>query len=556
LKNRRSLIPVLGPFGRARPVNGLGVSRIGRAVYTLAGAVVSGILVLSAAAADLQLPRWEPHDFVFTCPVAPADPFQVSFSAQATGPGGAELTVPGFYDGNRTWKIRFSAPAEGDWRLTTRSDVAELDGLRTAVTCVANRSPSIHGGVRVDPVRPHQFVFEDGTRFLPVGYECDWLWALDSNDPGLPVTNTFLDKLLANGFNFVILNAFAYDTSWRRGHTGADDFGPPPFYPWDGSNDQPDFGHFDLRYWRHYDRVIDALYQRGIWAHMLIKVYNKHVQWPANGSPEDDRYFRWLIARYAAYPNITWDLAKEANYEKDTGYKLGRLRFIRANDPYRRLITVHDDRAGYDRGIYDDLADYRSDQQHQLWRETMLAHLQQRAWPVINAEFGYEQGPGGSADKTYGVAQSPEEVVRRAWEVYAAGGFGAYYYTYTAWDIIRPEDTPPGYAYFKHLRDFFEGTAYWRMRAINGISSAGSCLAEPGREYVVFLGKAARFTLNIEGAIGPLSTEWYHPLTGERRKASFVENGMTMLTPPADWGTGPIALHVTGSSMPGDEWKH
>ena len=40
-----------------------------------------------------------------------------------------------------------------------------------------------------------------------------------------------------------------------------------------------------------------------------------------------------------------------------------------------------------------------------------------------------------------------------------AGGYTCYYYTYTAWDIIRPNDTPPGYAYLRHLREFFEGTA-------------------------------------------------------------------------------------------------
>jgi hypothetical protein len=176
----------------------------------------------------------------------------------------------------------------------------------------------------------------------------------------------------------------------------------------------------------------------------------------------------------------------------------------------------------------------------------MLAHLQQRAWPVINTEFGYEHGPGGLTDKTYNVVQSPEEVIRRAWEVYVAGGFGVYYYTYTAWDVVRVKDTPPGYVYFKHLRDFFERTTYWRMKPIDGVCSAGSCLAEPGREYVVFLGEAASFTLKIEGAVGPLTVEWFQPLTGERRSASSVENGSVSFKPPSEWGTVPVALHVGG----------
>jgi len=495
-------------------------------------------------AEKVAVPRWEPHDFAFTSAAVPENPFQISFSAEVTGPNGAKLTVPGFFDGDGTWKVRVSAPAEGAWSFVTRSDLAELDGRRGSFTCVANPSPAVHGSVRIDAERPHQFVYEDGTRFLPVGYECDWLWALDAGDPELKTINPFLDKLAAHGFNFVILNAYAHDTKWRAGRTGDDDFGPPPLYAWAGTNEQPDHRRFNLAFWQHYDRVIEALHRRGMWAHVLMKVYNKQVNWPANGSAEDDRYFRWLIARYAAYPNLTWDLAKEAHYEKDLDYKLGRLRFIRANDPYRRLLTVHDDRANYDRGAYDGLADYRSDQQHKDWREVMQAHLAQRAWPVINTEFGYEHGPGGLADKTYNVAQSPEEVIRRAWEVYTAGGFGAHYYTHTAWDVVRVNDTPPGYAYFKHLRDFFAQTAYWRMQPADGVSSAGSCLAEPGREYVVFLGAAAPCTLKIEGATAPLAVEWYRPLTGERRAAGTVENGRAALAPPADWSSGPVALHV------------
>jgi hypothetical protein len=291
--------------------------------------------------------------------------------------------------------------------------------------------------------------------------------------------------------------------------------------------------------------VIEALARRGLWAHIFIKVYNKQVNWPANGSAEDDLYFRWLIARYAAFPNISWDLAKEAHYEKDLGYKLDRLRFLRANDPYHRLLTVHDDRAAYARGAYDGAVDYRSDQQHKDWRATMLAHRAQHAWPVINTEFGYEHGPGGLADKTYNVAQSAEEVARRAWEIYFAGGSGAYYYTYTAWDVLRAQDTPPGYAYFQHLAAFFRQTNFARLQPTESVASRGDCLAEPGREYAVLLKEPASLTLQLAGADAEWDAEWFRPLTGERLRAAPLRTGAVRLTPPAEWKDGPVALHVT-----------
>ena len=224
--------------------------------------------------------------------------------------------------------------------------------------------------------------------------------------------------------------------------------------------------------------------------------------------------------------------------------KSGALRFLHDNDPYRRLLTVHDDRANYDRGAYNSLVDFRSDQQHSKWREMMLAHLHQHAWPVINTEFGYEHGPLGPNDTTYNVAQGPEEVGRRAWEICMAGGFAVYYYTYTAWDVIRPQDSPPGYRYFKHLRDFFEGTDYWRMQPVEDVASDGYCLADPGHEYVVFLNTAAPFTLKLAGLAEPLIAKWYQPSTGIMQDGGLVDNGKVDLTPPAGWGQGPVAVHV------------
>jgi hypothetical protein len=237
-------------------------------------------------------------------------------------------------------------------------------------------------------------------------------------------------------------------------------------------------------------------------------------------------------------------LAKEAQYEKDLDYKTGRLRFIRANDPYHRLLTVHDDHANYDKGAYNELVDYRSDQQNSDWRKTMFAHLAQRNWPVSNIEYGYEHGPLGPKDKTYNVAQPAEEVCRRAWEIVLAGGSVGYYYTYTAWDIIRPQDTPPGYAYFKHLREFFDTTSYWRMQPVEGLVSDGYCLADPGREYVVFLNQAKPFTLKLVGLSHPLKARWYQPFTGQWQDASRLDNGIAELKPPAAWLAGPVALHV------------
>jgi hypothetical protein len=510
--------------------------------------VVAGVVTLACAGQlegrVFRAFRWQPQDVDFHVDKMPKGPFQVPFSAEVTGPGGVKLIVPGFYDGNGTWKVRVAPTAEGAWTLTTRSTLAALDHRQADFVCVPNPLQAVHGGLNVDPKYPRHLVFEDGTRFFLIGYECDWLWSLDAGDPELKIVNRFLDKLAASGFNYVLLNAYAHDTTWRKGKTADDDYGPPPLYAWEGSNDQPDHSRPNLAYWQHYDRIIDALYRRGMIAHIMIKVYNKMARWPAKGSAEDDLFFRWLIARYCAYPNVHWDFSKESNNEKDLEYKLGRIRFIRENDPYHRPITTHTDTQTFNAGSYNKVLDYRSDQTHSKWHATLLDHQKQHLWPVLNVEFGYEQGPQGPQDMTYGVAQAAEEVCRRGWEVYMAGGYGAYYYTYTAWDVIRPEDTPPGYTYFKHLRDFFEATQFWVLEPSDELVSPGYCLANRGKEYVVFQNKAQAFSLRLEGLSGPAHAQWFHPFTGEYREAGTPSNGTTRWTSPQTWGDGPVALHV------------
>jgi len=502
------------------------------------------VVLVSAAFGDVpEVPRWQPHDFEFKSTKTFANPFKVDFAAAVKGPDGREFTTLGFYDGQGVWKIRVAADVEGKWTLTTRSDEPTLNAVDASFICVPNPNGNVHGALRIDADHPHHFIYEDGTRYFLAGYECDWLWALDMDDASLGRLNLFLDKLADYRFNHIILNAYAHDCGWRKGKTEADDFGPSPMYAWEGKNDNPDHSRLNLPYWKHYDRVIGAMYERGIVAHIMIKVYNKMVRWPAKGSADDDMFFKWMVARYAAYPNVVWDFSKEAHNEKDLEYKLSRFRLIRSADPYRRLVTNHDDDAAYNSGAYDELLNFRSDQQHKNWREMILQQRRQNSWPVVNVEFGYEWGLKGEDDKTYRVVQSPEEVCRRAWEICMAGGAIVYYYTFTAWDVIHPEDTPTGYSYFRNLHDFFAGTKYWLMQP-EDIVSEGYCLANPGDEYIVFLNEAKPFAINLEGLKKPVIARWFHPYDGRTIELGPLTDGTGELKPPTEWGQIPVALHI------------
>lgn len=81
------------------------------------------------------------------------------------------------------------------------------------------------------------------------------------------------------------------------------------------------------------------------------------------------------------------------------------------------------------------------------------------------------------------------------------------------------------------------------MEPLEGAASPGVCLAEKGKEYIVFLDAAAPTKLTLRGAAGVLKAEWFNPFTAQRHDAGKVSEA-SELTPPAEWGSGPVVLHV------------
>ncbi|MCL5744606.1 MAG: DUF5060 domain-containing protein, partial [Acidobacteria bacterium] len=296
----------------------------------------------SAADAATSIERYHSHDFAFQA-AAPGNPFDVDLAGEFSGPEGAHLRVPGFYDGDGRWIIRFSPTREGEWHLRTVSSLAALDGrTEAAIRCLPNRHPEIHGGLRVDPAHPFHFVYEDGTRYFLLGYEADWLWGADMLDPQRKLMRRLIDLMAARGFNHVVVNVFAWDTGWSQGREHAWDWGPPPLYPWEGSNAKPDHSRLNPQFFRLYDEMMSALRDKGIVAHIMLKVYNKQVNWPPPYSRDEERYFRYVVARYQAYSNVVWDFSKEAHNERDLALQGRLIGLVHCADAYRRLLTAHD----------------------------------------------------------------------------------------------------------------------------------------------------------------------------------------------------------------------
>jgi len=162
--------------------------------------------------------KWEVVDLPFKANVKNiANPFSTVFSANLIGPENTAMTVPAFYSGKGEWIIRLSISKPGKWTYKTSSTVKELNNKTGSFTVAAEAEKGQHGGLIIDPKYPQRFVYEDGTPYFLLAYECDWLYALDyDNQKSAPKTEQFLDLIANNGCSYVVMNLFTYDVSWPK----------------------------------------------------------------------------------------------------------------------------------------------------------------------------------------------------------------------------------------------------------------------------------------------------------------------------------------------------
>jgi hypothetical protein len=258
--------------------------------------------------------QWDMTDIEFEVDQLPDQPTNVEFSMILESESGKRNEVPGFYNGGSQYVIRFTPPSAGMWNYVTRSSLPALDkkkGQLSAQTARAGRK----GGVKIDEKAPRQFRYENGDTYYPIAFESDWLFALDAENPNdIPDTRKLVDCLAENGFNQLVMNVFAYDVMWQKDPklVAEYEYGSPRVFPFGGTNTQPDHSQLNIEYFQRLDRVIDYLDQKGIAAHLMIYVWNKKVNWPEANSDADNRYFDYVIKRFQAYPNIVWDISKEA----------------------------------------------------------------------------------------------------------------------------------------------------------------------------------------------------------------------------------------------------
>jgi len=361
--------------------------------------------------------------------VAQWDVFEASFNGPAGGnpfldveldavftQKSRDVRVPGFYDGEGVYRLRFMPDNPGEWHFVTRANVAELDGQRGTLTVTAPR-PGCHGPVQV--ANRFHFAHADGTPYLPFGTTC-YAW---THQP-LEEQRKTLETLRNTRFNKLRMGVFPKDYPYNVNEALFD------IYERDASG-AFDFDRPNPAAFRHFETQVRALGELGIQADIII--FHPYDRWGycQMSAAQDYAYVAYLTARLGAYHNVWWSLANEYDFLLDTKPMPQWDRYfhiIEENDPYGHLRSIHN---GDPDANYDHRKAWVSHVCIQNWDVKRTAEWRAAyGKPVVNDEPEYE----GDIVMVWGNI-SAAELTHRFWTTLLRGGYAGHGETFS-----HPED--------------------------------------------------------------------------------------------------------------------
>jgi len=267
----------------------------------------------------------------------------------------------------------------------------------------------------------------------------------------------------------------------------------------------------------------------------------------APGDEREQRYYRYTVARLAAFANVMWDVTNEWHLSRSVAWvdKMGAL--IKRYDPWQHLTSVHGNGTfPFRRSPWADFALYQSWDEHGAYDFLLKQRREQQAtgrpMPQINEEYGYEDHypyPWGEGRRAPARVASNRR--RLAWAMTMAGGYQttgerANVPGMGGWITGRGNDEMILPKLHGYLLDFFTSEAWWRTNPAPERVHDGLLLAEPGELYLVYQDKPAPVRVELEP--GRYSVRRFNPRAGTWQALGEIQ-GASWASEPAqgddDW---------------------
>ena len=245
------------------------------------------------------------------------------------------IAVPGFYDGNGIYKIRFMPQQEGNWTYITTSNTKELNNKKGKFVCTPAFGGN-HGPVMVKDT--FYFAYADGTPHYSFGTTCyGWVHQGDS------LAEETIKTLSKGYFNKIRMCIFPKSYDWNNNE--------PVYYPFEGTPLKNwDFTRLNPAFFQNIEKRIQQLDSLGIQADLIV--FHPYDRWgfATLDRKTEDLYINYIIARFAAYKNIWWSMANEWDFMRskklsDWDYYIEQFA---KKDKFHHLIGIHNGVQFYD----------------------------------------------------------------------------------------------------------------------------------------------------------------------------------------------------------------
>ena len=525
-------------------------------VLSVLGAVVPAWGVSPQVEFSTHPAEVQTYDFVeITIRVANPDvanPFtDASVLGQFSLRGKPPVQVDGFCDSTdgSVFRLRFMPAQAGQYEYAITYKQSGLERIHKGSFTAVKASRK--GLLRVDPANRWHFIWEGtGEHYFWNGTTTYYLMGWD--DDTIRKSIDRLSRLKINRLR-VLLYGRNEPRPWGQPVVPTENFklhlNPwPAERPDDIKNPGFDLKRFNAEHWQKYERLLRYAREKDVIVSVILYIGGQVLPTPFAADSEEERlYYRYTVARLAAFSNVTWDLGNEYNFHRkapDWADAMGHL--FRGWDPYDHLTSAHNVTHRTPKSTWLDM------QLIQRWDSGQTAFmLGQRAEqektgyiiPQINEEYGYED-----LWEKYPGQRAAETRRKDAWEVYMAGcyqtagesarqGTGVAPDTGGGWVNGRGDNTMTMLLGYGHIVDFFTAFDWWNCRPLpEAVEGSASCLGKPGQLYILYFREGGRAGVQLTDQ--QYRGKWFNPRTG-RWEGVCQGSGPGWTTPAApdnnDW---------------------
>jgi hypothetical protein len=318
---------------------------------------------------------------------------------------GDQILVPGFYDGDGQFKIRFSPPSEGEWRYETSSNDKDLDAKTGKVQAAAPEGNN-HGPLKI--LNTFYLQYADGTPYFGVGTTA-YQWTSVKKS----IQEQTLSTLRDAPFNKIRMCVFP--KSYQYGNETE-----PWAYPFQRQGEENDYTQPNYEFFQNFDKRVEQLMDMDIQADVIL--FHPYDKWGYSemGREMNEKYVRYMMARISAYRNVWWSLANEWDIpsikESIDWEGIGSL--LQKDDPHQRFRGIHNWYGSEDH-FYDHTRPWithTSTQTSQFYNAQRWREMYQQ--PLLFDEMRYE----GDVQSGWGNL-SGEEMASYFWMAGLSGGY-------------------------------------------------------------------------------------------------------------------------------------